>query len=510
MERPGAPPLPDGTEDLFGHDPHCVRLHPRRPDRLWQQNHCGIYRLDRDQSDRWQRGGVVGTVCIVIRSSLSRSGSSGDIPCMPSSRHATRLGPLLLLLGVVALGCGGDHPGDEPIGQASQPIFGNDQISFNYFVGKGLTPVQAAGIVGNLDQESGDSPTAVQSGGPGRGVAQWSAGDRWDTSPGDNENAFVGPGKIWDLTAQLDFIWYELTSFPGYGLADLKSQTTISGATISFMDKFEICGTCNANGRIAYAQAVYDAYGQVAYAASFVSQSFPYATMTMDMTAGQIIPSFIVLKNTGSATWDQNTRIGTTVPRDRLSPFADGTWLSPNRLAAVSGTVPPGGTYKFTFDLAAPMTPGLHDEHFGVVQESVAWFGDPGQGGPPDSDLEVKIQVVAGASSSAASSGGSTSSSGSGSGSSSGSGSGSTSGSGGASGSGGSSSAMATGGSSTGGAEASGVSGSGGASGGVAGHAGCAASPGRGGAERTEMGIVALMLAAGRLVRRRRPSAAAS
>jgi hypothetical protein len=52
-----APPLPDGGEYPFGHDPHCVQLHPQKPDRLWQQNHCGIYRLDRDQSDRWQRVG---------------------------------------------------------------------------------------------------------------------------------------------------------------------------------------------------------------------------------------------------------------------------------------------------------------------------------------------------------------------------------------------------------------------------------------------------------------------
>ena len=35
------------VEPEFGHDPHCVRLHPALPDRLYQQNHCGIYRLDR-------------------------------------------------------------------------------------------------------------------------------------------------------------------------------------------------------------------------------------------------------------------------------------------------------------------------------------------------------------------------------------------------------------------------------------------------------------------------------
>jgi hypothetical protein len=36
----------------YGHDPHCVRMHPALPDRLYQQNHCGIFRLDRP-SDTW-------------------------------------------------------------------------------------------------------------------------------------------------------------------------------------------------------------------------------------------------------------------------------------------------------------------------------------------------------------------------------------------------------------------------------------------------------------------------
>lgn len=40
----------------FGHDPHCVRLHPLHPDRIYQQNHCGIYRMDRPEG-RWVRIG---------------------------------------------------------------------------------------------------------------------------------------------------------------------------------------------------------------------------------------------------------------------------------------------------------------------------------------------------------------------------------------------------------------------------------------------------------------------
>lgn len=45
------------TDQLQFHDPHCVRLCPSNPDRLYQQNHCGIYRLDRP-GERWQRIGL--------------------------------------------------------------------------------------------------------------------------------------------------------------------------------------------------------------------------------------------------------------------------------------------------------------------------------------------------------------------------------------------------------------------------------------------------------------------
>ena len=45
----------DASQPTF-HDPHCVRMCPSNPDRLYQQNHCGIYRLDRP-SDTWVRIG---------------------------------------------------------------------------------------------------------------------------------------------------------------------------------------------------------------------------------------------------------------------------------------------------------------------------------------------------------------------------------------------------------------------------------------------------------------------
>ena len=47
--------FPDPAPE-FGHDPHTVRMHPAMPDRLYQQNHCGIYRLDRPETT-WTRIG---------------------------------------------------------------------------------------------------------------------------------------------------------------------------------------------------------------------------------------------------------------------------------------------------------------------------------------------------------------------------------------------------------------------------------------------------------------------
>jgi hypothetical protein len=57
-------PLIDGMDVVAGfdagqwafHDPHCLALCPSNPDRIYQQNHYGIYRIDRP-SPKWQRIG---------------------------------------------------------------------------------------------------------------------------------------------------------------------------------------------------------------------------------------------------------------------------------------------------------------------------------------------------------------------------------------------------------------------------------------------------------------------
>jgi photosystem II stability/assembly factor-like uncharacterized protein len=44
---------PDNFPEV-GQCVHKVLLHPGRPDRLWQQNHCGVYRSD-DRGESWER-----------------------------------------------------------------------------------------------------------------------------------------------------------------------------------------------------------------------------------------------------------------------------------------------------------------------------------------------------------------------------------------------------------------------------------------------------------------------
>jgi hypothetical protein len=181
------------------------------------------------------------------------------------TRRRFAIGSGLALAGLVVLGMAGcsSAPSGESLGTSSSAIFPNDQAAFTYFVGKGLSDVQAAGIVGNLDQESGVDPTAVQAGGPGRGIAQWSVGGRWDTDSNDNAEwyATMQGQSVDSLTLQLEFIWYELSTFSGYGLASLKAATTVSAATIAFETDFEGCGQCDQATRITFAEGVLAAYG---------------------------------------------------------------------------------------------------------------------------------------------------------------------------------------------------------------------------------------------------------
>jgi len=173
------------------------------------------------------------------------------------------------LLAQASSGSGSGKPCAASQHFSASSTFPNDRTAFDYFRSHGLSAAQAAGIVGNLDQESGNDPTKYQyDNGPGRGIAQWTsggrAGDRWDGPGNDSAVAYASTehASVWSLRTQLDFIWYELTKVGSDGLSSLKQQSSVDGAESVFQSKFEACGACDASQRIQYAQAAYNAFSK--------------------------------------------------------------------------------------------------------------------------------------------------------------------------------------------------------------------------------------------------------
>jgi len=314
----------------------------------------------------------------------------------------TRTRRLLALLPFALIaGCAGnDAPQGDDVGEDGEAIVenANDKVAFDYFLDRGFTPVQAAGIVGNLDQESNMDPTVSQyGGGPGRGIAQWSAGGRWDTSHNANVTWYAGAQgeSKYSLNLQLEFIWWELTN-EGYGYTQLKAATTVADAVEIFQDKYEICGTCAASNRVAHANAALAQFGNDGaprYAASYVSQSWPLASAPpIQMKQYVKQTGTIDLKNTGNTTWKAGVVKLAPIPRDHASNLASSTWLSPTRVSTVSADVAPGGTGHFEWDLE-PQEAGDFQPYFGLVEEGVAWFAD--SGGPKDNVMQVNVHVEA-------------------------------------------------------------------------------------------------------------------
>ena len=128
--------------------------------------------------------------------------------------------------------------------------------------------------------------------------------------------------------------------------------------------------------------------------AQFVSQSFATAATAIEMTPGQELAGFIELRNTGTQTWIAGTTmLATTQPRDGASPLAHPTWIANNRPATVSASTAMGATTRFAFTIRAPMTPGDYSQYFGLIHRGIGWFSDPGQGGPPDNQLQIRVRV---------------------------------------------------------------------------------------------------------------------
>ena len=144
-------------------------------------------------------------------------------------------------------GISGDTPTalnlDSPTTSSTLPGDTTGAQAYNYLIGKGLSPVQAMGVLGNLMQESGGKTLNINpdqhqiGGGPGYGLAQWEGPRKTDLY-----NFAKSQGKpVSDLGLQLDFIWKELND-PYYKkntLDPLLAATNLDQAVSIVLNNYE-------------------------------------------------------------------------------------------------------------------------------------------------------------------------------------------------------------------------------------------------------------------------------
>lgn len=133
----------------------------------------------------------------------------------------------------------------------------NQDITWNYLKNKGLTDVQVAAIMGNIEQESRFITGAIESNGEGIGLIQWSF-----TRKANYLNFAKGKN---DIYTQLEYLWHELTECnmwtSGYENIFYNSNS-IEECTKAFCWGFERPSVkyANINYRIQMAKYYYNIY----------------------------------------------------------------------------------------------------------------------------------------------------------------------------------------------------------------------------------------------------------
>lgn len=120
---------------------------------------------------------------------------------------------------------------------------------------------------------------------------------------------------------------------------------------------------------------------------------------TVSLAPGETAELWVEYRNTGNVAWkaDGSTpvRLGTAKPQDRVSRFADTSWIQPNRPAALSpATVNPGEVGRFSFKITGAGTVGKYKEYFQPVMENVTWLADAGLYWDINVEEEMSIQSL--------------------------------------------------------------------------------------------------------------------
>jgi len=199
----------------------------------------------------------------------------------------------------------------------------NARLAFDYFVGQGLSPVQAAGIVGNLQGESGQglNPQAVNRG-DGRdgtdsvGIAQWNS-ERAQAL----KNYAASKGMPWDdLNTQLEFLHQELKGPESAAYKGLLAATTPEDAGRAML-AYERPKDWNKPGahpeRGQYASKVFAAYGGGQPQASPLSPVAPQSGLLASNAGGILGGQVAQAAPAGSA----GGLMGQVAPPEQMPPI---------------------------------------------------------------------------------------------------------------------------------------------------------------------------------------------
>lgn len=147
---------------------------------------------------------------------------------------------------------------------------------WSFFENNGFNEKGIAGIMGNLQQESGLDPTAVNSSNGAFGIAQWMGGRKTNL---DNFAKEKGTANT-DLGTQLEFLLKELQGGEATtkqildrngGINALKGATDVKAATDLFEKAFERSGGDAMGKRRDYADGYYNQYGKTGGSAQWGS-----------------------------------------------------------------------------------------------------------------------------------------------------------------------------------------------------------------------------------------------
>jgi len=108
----------------------------------------------------------------------------------------------------------------------------NVTTAWKFLRGKGLTPAQAAGVIGSMQGESGKGldPKARNPNGGAFGIAQWLGG---------RKAALMARGNPTSLNTQLQHLWSELKGPESGALRGLKAAHTPEAAAVAWQRLFE-------------------------------------------------------------------------------------------------------------------------------------------------------------------------------------------------------------------------------------------------------------------------------